>query len=120
MTEWSDKLNAFWRGANGCEYIAYRGSHHIFVYDCDTYPSPPIAVWQFTRVIDSLEDFEEALENSVKYKAVYVNDRDVKIQFIIDSMWHLEDVTVGEGAFENYSDKELDEEVEWYEYLWTK
>jgi hypothetical protein len=46
--------------------------------------------------------------------------REQKIQFIIDSIWHLEDATVGASYFEDYTDKEIDEEVEWYEYLWTK
>ncbi|TWM32235.1 hypothetical protein CHCC14819_0431 [Bacillus licheniformis] len=46
--------------------------------------------------------------------------REMKINFIIDSMWHLEGVVVEAASFEDYTDEEIDNEVEWYEYLWTK
>jgi hypothetical protein len=46
--------------------------------------------------------------------------REQKIQFIVDSVWHLEGADADRAELEKLSDEELDSEVEWYEYLWTK
>lgn len=119
-TEWSETLNAFWYGANGCEYIAYRGSHHVFVYPCHKHPEPPSEVWQFTRRIETLEDFNEALNNHVVYVANYRNERLDKITFIIESIWEMENATVPVSYFDEWTDEQIDKEVERYDYLWTK
>ncbi len=71
MAEWSETLNAFWYGANGCEYIAFKGSHHIFEFPCDKFPGPPTRVIQYTNRIETLEDFENALDNGKWYQASY-------------------------------------------------
>lgn len=65
--EWSDTLQAFWYGANNCEYIAYKGSHHIFVYPCDNYPNPPTEIWQHTERIETLRQFSEALHQGKQF-----------------------------------------------------
>ena len=49
-----------------------------------------------------------------------MTERERKIQFIIDSMWHLEDVQADIKGLLECTDEEIDKEVEWYEYLWTK
>jgi len=72
--EWSATLSAFWFGANGCEFIAFKGSHQIFVYPCDEHPNPPSEVWHYHEKINTAEQFDDALDNHIKYKAVYVNE----------------------------------------------
>lgn len=78
MAEWSKQLNAFWFGANNSEYIAWKGSHQIFEYPCDEYPQPPSRVIQHTKRIETLEEFEKALDNgawlSVSYTEVSVDE----------------------------------------------
>jgi len=49
-----------------------------------------------------------------------LNTREEKIKFIIDSIWELEEATVGAAYFESYTDEQIEKEVVWYEYLWTK
>lgn len=44
----------------------------------------------------------------------------MKIQFIKDSMFHLEDYIASPDECELWTDEEVNEEYEWYEYLWTK
>lgn len=68
---WSEKLNAFWMGANNCEFIAWKGSHQIFVYLCDEYPSPPSMIYQHTKRIETLEDFNDALDNQKIFDVTY-------------------------------------------------
>jgi hypothetical protein len=46
--------------------------------------------------------------------------REEKIQFLIESIWHIEGASVASPYFESYTDLELDKEVKWYEYLWEK
>lgn len=46
--------------------------------------------------------------------------REEKIKFLIDSIWNIEEATVGPGYFESYTDGELDKEIKWYEYLLEK
>jgi len=46
--------------------------------------------------------------------------REMLIQFIIDSAWHLEDVELVREELEKLSYEELVLEADWYEYLWTK
>lgn len=69
--EWSDTINAFWMGANNCEFIAWKGSHQIFVYPCDEHPQPPCAIYQHTKRIKTLEDFNDALDNRSVYNVTY-------------------------------------------------
>lgn len=69
--EWSKSLNAWWSGLNGIEHIAWKGSHQIFVYPPDDYPNPPMEIWQYHKRIETLEDFTDALENSIKLKVDY-------------------------------------------------
>lgn len=69
--EWSDSINAFWFSANGCEWIAWKGSHQIFVYPGIAYPSPPTQVLQHTKRIDSVEEFNEAMNTGILYETSY-------------------------------------------------
>lgn len=78
LGEWSDKLQAFWFGANNCEHIAFKGSNQVFVYDCDTYPLPPIEIIQHTGRIETLEDFDKAL-NEGKWFTVQVHEKIEKL-----------------------------------------
>lgn len=71
MGEWSETLSAFWYGANGCEYIAWKGSHQIFEYPTWEYPSPPERVIQHTTRIETLADFTDALNSGRWLKASY-------------------------------------------------
>jgi hypothetical protein len=84
LGKWSDTINTFWLGANGCEYIAWKGSHQVLVYPCDDYPNPPSEVWQYHERIETVEQFNDALENSVKYKATYDEVVDYSIDNIAD------------------------------------
>lgn len=68
--EWSKEINAFWLGANGNEYITWKGLQNIFVYDCDDHISP-CQIWEFDKRIEALELFNEALYNSRKFKVKY-------------------------------------------------
>lgn len=71
LGEWDKGINAFWFGANGCEWVAWKGSHQIFVHPCDRYPHPPVGVIQHTKRIENLEDFTEAMNEGNYYKAKY-------------------------------------------------
>lgn len=71
MGEWDKDINAFWFGANNCEWVAWKGSHQILVYPCDEHPKPPSSIIQHTARIETLEDFTEAMINGVEYKAIY-------------------------------------------------
>lgn len=71
LGEWSETINAFWYGANGCEYVAFKGSHQIFVFPTWEYPNPPSEIIQHTDSIETLEDFTAALEKGVRYEAYY-------------------------------------------------
>jgi hypothetical protein len=72
MSEWDKDLNAFWMGGNGCEYIAWKGSHQVFVYPTWEHPAPPSEVIQHTKRIETLADFNEALDLGRHIKAEYV------------------------------------------------
>jgi hypothetical protein len=69
--EWSESINAFWFGANDCEWIAWKGSNQIFVYPSIDYPSPPSGVVQHTKRIETIEDFTEAMETGKLFKVSY-------------------------------------------------
>lgn len=71
MSEWDKGLNAFWAGGNGCEYIAWKGSHQIFVYPTWEHPAPPSEVIQHTKRIETLTDFDDALDNGRHMKVEY-------------------------------------------------
>lgn len=71
LGEWSDNINAFWFGANGCEWIAWKGSHQIFEYPCDFYPNPPSRIIQHDKMIETLEDFTEAMYKGKVYEPRY-------------------------------------------------
>jgi hypothetical protein len=71
MGEWSENINAFWFGANNCEWVAWKGSHQIFVYPCDTHPKPPSEIIQHHSRIETLEDFTEAMETGERLIASY-------------------------------------------------
>lgn len=69
--EWSHAIDAFWFSANGCEWIAWKGSHQIFVYPGATYPAPPTQTLQHSKRIETLEDFNEAMNTGTLYEATY-------------------------------------------------
>lgn len=71
LGEWSGNINAFWFGANDCEWIAWKGSHQIFVYHCGNHPNPPKQVIQHSKRIETLEDFNDAMETGVLFKSKY-------------------------------------------------
>lgn len=71
LGKWSDSINAFWFGANGWEMIAWKGSHQIFIYDCDRYPQPPFQVIQHSSRIETLEDFTDAINTGEVYEPTY-------------------------------------------------
>lgn len=73
--EWSKSTNTFWMGANNCEYIAWKGSHQVFEYHCDTYPAPPVRIIQHDKRIETLEEFNAALENGEWFNASYENTK---------------------------------------------
>ena len=74
LGEWSTSINAFWYGANGTEWVAWKGSNQVFEYPCDGYPSPPIAIIQHDKRIETIEDFTNAMYNGKYYKAEYKKD----------------------------------------------
>jgi hypothetical protein len=69
--KWSDTINAFWCGGNDTEYIAWKGSHQIYVFPCGDYPNSPSEVIQHTDRIELVEDFNAAMENGIRYKPTY-------------------------------------------------
>jgi hypothetical protein len=73
--KWSDSLNAFWFGANDCEWVAWKGSYQIFVYPCNEHPNPPASVIQHTNRIETIEDFTEAMENGRTFQADYMEKK---------------------------------------------
>ncbi|MBX6360513.1 MAG: hypothetical protein IRZ03_10600 [Acidobacterium ailaaui] len=73
--QWSNTLNTFWYGANGCEFIAFKGSYQILVFPTDEYPKPPSQIIHHTDKIETLRDFNEALEKGVWYDACYKKSR---------------------------------------------
>lgn len=83
MSEWNEKLKVFWQGGNGCEYIAWKGSHQVFVYPGWEHPAPPSEVIQHTKRIETLEDFDDALDNgkhlNVEYKELGSDWKDPKV-----------------------------------------
>ncbi|WP_345817295.1 hypothetical protein AAYR26_00340 (plasmid) [Bacillus licheniformis] len=46
--------------------------------------------------------------------------REEKIDWIIEAIWNIEGATVGRAYFDNYTNEELDEEIDWYDYLLDK
>lgn len=73
LGEWSDKVNAFWFGANGREWIAYKGSRQVFVYPCDHYPAPPSQVIQHNEPVETLNVFTDAIRTGTVYNATYMS-----------------------------------------------
>ena len=72
--EWSEKIQAFWFGANGCEWVAWKGSNQIFVYPGEKHPAPPQQIIHFPERLENVEDFTEAMYKgtvfNVQYEAV--------------------------------------------------
>ena len=71
LGEWSETIKAFWFGANGCEWVAWKGSHQVFVYPCDKHPQPPHRIIQHDKRIETLEDFTDAIGYGVVYEPTY-------------------------------------------------
>ena len=71
--KWSENIQAFWCGGNDTEYVAWKGSHQILVYPCGMYPSPPSEVIQHTQRIESVEEFDAAMENGIRFKTNYID-----------------------------------------------
>jgi hypothetical protein len=46
--------------------------------------------------------------------------RGEKVAFCIKAIWEIEEACVGVAYFEDYTDDQLDEKVEWFEYLLSK
>lgn len=46
--------------------------------------------------------------------------REEKIKFIVEAIEEVEGVKVCPDHYEQYSDEQLEEEAEWYDYLLTK
>lgn len=46
--------------------------------------------------------------------------RDEKIKFLIEAAREFEGVILTDGDYMSYTDEQIDEEVEWYEYLLDK
>jgi len=69
--EWSEDLSAWWFGANGCEFVAWKGSPEIAVYPCDNYPELPTHFIKSDKRIETLEDFDFVLNNGEKYACQY-------------------------------------------------
>ncbi|MBM7598225.1 hypothetical protein JOC34_000582 [Virgibacillus halotolerans] len=84
---WDEKLQIYWAGYNGCEYIAYKGSHQIFEYPTWEYPSPPSRIIQHNERIESEDDFESALDSREWYTAHYTKsiDESFNLDFTGDS-----------------------------------
>lgn len=72
--EWDYQDRYFWCGGNDTEYIAWKGSHQIFVYPCGDYPNPPSEIIQHTCRIESVEEFDRAMDNGIRYKVEYLKD----------------------------------------------
>jgi hypothetical protein len=70
--EWSDTINAFWCGGNDTEYIAWKGSHQIYVFPCGEYPNAPSEIIQHTNRIETVGDFNNAMENGIRSRATYI------------------------------------------------
>ncbi len=70
--DWSDHIQAFWCGGNDSEYIAWRGSHQIYVFPCGSYPNAPSEIIQHTARIETVEEFNNAMENGIRYAATYL------------------------------------------------
>jgi len=71
LGEWDNNMNAFRFGANNCEWIAWKGSHQVFVYPCEKCPQLPSQVIQHTNRIETLEDFSEAIYTGAVYEPTY-------------------------------------------------
>ena len=69
--EWSEKIYAFWFGANGCEYIAWKGAFQIMVYPTHEHPNPPSKVLISNERIETLEQFSNVLNNGVEMDVSY-------------------------------------------------
>lgn len=55
----------------GYEYIAWKGSVDVYVYSCDSYPSPPEEIIYYGKRIETVEDFDDALAHGKRMKATY-------------------------------------------------
>jgi hypothetical protein len=67
--KWSNSIQAFWCGGMDAEYIAWKGSHQIFIYPCkEEYPNSPSHVIQHKNRIETEEDFDEAMKTGIRYK----------------------------------------------------
>lgn len=99
LGEWSDILKAFWFGTNGCEFVAWYGSHQVFVYPCDEYPNQPSQIIQHDTRIESLAEFTKALNNGKvfvpEYKSVNPTT-DTKLSTIEEVPFDLSDEELNE------------------------
>lgn len=68
---WDNNIHAFWSGVNGNEYIAWKGSHQIFVFPCGTYPKPPSEIIQYHKRIETINDFEDAMSAGEEFACSY-------------------------------------------------
>lgn len=71
LGHWSDNIKAFWYGANGCEWIAWKGSHHVFVFPCEEYPEKPDMIVEHIERIESVEEFTKAIMTGKVFKPSY-------------------------------------------------
>lgn len=71
LGEWSDSIQAFWFGANCCEWVAWKGSNQVFVYPCDNYSDLPKYVIQHKERIETLEEFTKAIYSGKVYEPEY-------------------------------------------------
>ena len=69
LGEWSERLQAFWCGVNGCEHIAHKGSYEIGIYHGDE--SPPSQFLVHHKRIETIEDFDECMNDGAKWNATY-------------------------------------------------
>lgn len=66
--EWNDNKKCFWFNANGYEYIAYKSSNKVLVYESDNDLESPFQVIAHTEKIETLRDFTNAIQNGTVYE----------------------------------------------------
>ena len=77
MSHWDDTIKVFWRG-DWREFIAWKGSHQVFVYPTDEHPAPPSYIIQHSKRIETLDDFNDVLETGQWMKVSYTETEEPK------------------------------------------
>lgn len=69
--DWDNELNAFLYVASGCKWVAYKGSHQIFVYWTKEPLAPPYQIIQNPNPITTIQEFTNTIRHGSIHNLSY-------------------------------------------------